>query len=189
MWLTPNLKSYIITATILQPLITVWYCKKQWLSRCPLLVGQRGRTGASAGCMMGVLALLPMVPPVSSHHVTTPQAPHSAAACCWEQLCLLNSSTYARNSSKHVGWFLWPWHCVRKLYFKIKKCLWLIVLKSRGYHSLVLNIVLIAPCKAKAIWEETQFKVWDIIFYALTSKGTFALFSILCGHYGNGRKQ
>lgn len=33
---------------------------------------------------MRVLALLPVVPPVSSHHVTTPQAPRSAAACCWE---------------------------------------------------------------------------------------------------------
>ncbi len=34
----------------------------------------------------------------------------------------------------------------------------------------VMNVVLSVPCKAKVILKKTQFKVSDIIFYALTSK-------------------
>lgn len=44
-------------------------------------------------------------------------------------------------------------------------------------------------CKAEAISRRIQLKVSDIIFYALTSKGTLALFNILFSHYDNGRKQ
>lgn len=37
-----------------------------------------GLDGPSAACTMGLLARLPMVPPVSSHRVTSPQAPRSS---------------------------------------------------------------------------------------------------------------